>query len=230
MPLETSKALTFARTLTTIPDFPRIDESILQTRKDLQELVEDLPDEQAEARIRWLVKYMRHHWVSWTEWGGTAGMIALYRDEFEKIPELPPANGFQEPAEKPPADCTFCQDTGLVRTQTNDIAWCVCETAQAIARNHPEFIDLVRENPANVLMSQVERMNLMNLPPDPPKPRRRPIPINREPMPAIDPESAKLFERCPTCNGAGFKMGTNEYCNCALGRDLARVETRGTGQ
>jgi hypothetical protein len=206
MPLETNKALSFARSLTTVPDFPRIDEAILQTREDLQGLVKHLPDELAQARIEWLVRKIRHCWDSWPEHGGTSGMIALYHREFD-APQHP--NGFRQ-YEKPAAvECEFCQDTGIVRVGNDPetAAWCICTQAKTLQETWPEYLELVRAG--NPIRPHVVRSETIR--PEVEQAVRSAIPN---------------FERCPQCNGTGIADG--QYCDCELGKDLRRVEEKGS--
>lgn len=49
-------------------------------------------------------------------------------------------------------------------------------------------------------------------------------------VPAIAPPAqtpAPFDYRCITCQGTGLNTMTDEYCDCAMGRDLNRVQNRG---
>lgn len=52
----------------------------------------------------------------------------------------------------------------------------------------------------------------------------RRVPANVPPAAA---ETPAPILRCPHCNGTGLNNLTDEYCACAMGRDLNRVQNRG---
>lgn len=213
MPLNAKLATRMAHRLTTIEDFPRFDEAIAETAHDLVELWSTTPDRLAEQQAEELVRHMRH---KWPKWEGTAAMIELYRKKF--APELPASNEAKPLGERPAIDCSFCQDTGVVRAQDNPqaVAWCICPTAERVKRDWPEFLSL----------SAGKTFSAAKLPYLPPV---DPVALDkiRKQMEQTEPTQV---DRCEFCNGVGYKIGSNEFCSCPMGRDLARVEGRGPVQ
>jgi hypothetical protein len=216
MPLPTEQALRFARRLMTVPDFPRSDEAVLATSEDLQDLVTDLPEDIAVKQIEWLTQHIRHSWQSWTENGGTAIMLALYHREFD--PPARASNEVQDWGTRPPVDCVFCEDAGIVRpvyAEAEAAAWCICEHAIWLKQTWPEYLQLIRSgNKPSAKILPIRRNVVLS------------EPISPEFEQAVRTAIPQHVERCPKCNGTGIVI-SGGYCDCDLGKDLERVEKRG---
>jgi len=243
MPISVEQSLQFARQLMTVPDFPRAAEAVLATSEDLRELVQHVPDQLAEKRITWLIHQIRHHCRKWSDEGGTAMMVALYRKEFE--PEPVPGNGFRDLGRKPPIECQNCNDTGIRRTGLTEFVWCNCGAGLHAREHCPALLDLCRgrtgvaiaiPTPRPVKCSQCQDLGMVSVEGeyiwcDCPYARelnlREPDYVNRWNQAVRYQRTISGSGRCPECDGTGFKPGSNEYCSCQLGRDLERIENRG---
>lgn len=109
-------AFELARTLWSVPDFPRTKEVTEAIALDLHELCAD--DDEA----RWIVAAAR----KWEKWAGTAGLIRLLKDK--RIPSLasvPLERRVIDLGPKPPVNCAACQDWGYTwRAGRNE--YCSC--------------------------------------------------------------------------------------------------------
>jgi hypothetical protein len=124
---EGTTAMQFARSLSTIKDFPRYSEAIQATAEDLMDwctgAIIDGRVWGAEAQAYWLTTEARRKWL---EWKGTAALESLFREKFKPNAKVLPGNAARELGPKPEPDCSTCKDIGWVET-AKGFAYCACE-------------------------------------------------------------------------------------------------------
>jgi hypothetical protein len=175
--LKFETALRMARSLTSIPEFPRFEDAITATAFDLIDWCKgDFIDNvtwSPERQAAWVVQEARLNWKKWT---GTADFRALFLGKFPT--EVEPGNAFHPLGTPPPPQCSKCRDFGTVRLPSGLSEWCVCDTATEIRGNDPAWLDLLNKYQA----------------PKPPPVRREEKPMTPAQKAALKAEDRRMID------------------------------------
>lgn len=132
--LDPRRAYQLAGALTTIPECPRSEDAVKALSEQILELCAK-PD-QAE----WLV---HEAMTTWPKWQGVYGLTQAYNNQFRPRPERQAYDLGAKPAIK----CAQCGDLGFHRDQANRFVWCHCPQAQQIAKDLPDYLELLNRRP-----------------------------------------------------------------------------------
>lgn len=125
-------AFELARTLWSVPDFPRTKEVTEAIALDLHEMCAD--DDEA----RWIVSAAR----KWERWAGTAGLVRLLKDK--RIPFLAPERRVIDLGPKPVINCAACQDWGYTwRGGRNE--YCSCAEGVRMQTEATGFLEKLNQ-------------------------------------------------------------------------------------
>ncbi len=126
-------ALAYARRLKLIPGFPYDEEAVKASAEDLQRWCRGarlgLTTYSPEQQAYWLVNEAREQW---TEWLGTAALLALFRAKF--VPPVPASNEAKSLGPKRPVLCRKCKDSSYVGAPHAQ-AYCDCEAGQTMKQS-----------------------------------------------------------------------------------------------
>jgi hypothetical protein len=129
--LDPTVALTLATELTTINDCPRSNIAINAMAQDLIRWCRGWIGNNnvwpPEAQARWLVREAREKWAE--KWLGTGALKQLLEARFP--PSVRPGNAAQPLGEKPPTECSDCNDTGIIRVRGRH-QYCDCDLGARI--------------------------------------------------------------------------------------------------
>jgi len=129
--LDFDKALSFARQLKSIPNFPWDEDVIVAHAHHLVRWCEgaflDGRIWPAERQAQWLVTEAQENWEKWL---GPFPLLQMFRAKFklQHRPELKEVNL----GPKPPVECSVCNDSGLVATP-GGTGYCECLQGQRMA-------------------------------------------------------------------------------------------------
>lgn len=124
--LDPALALVLATELTTIQDCPRSNVAINATAQDLIRWCRGWIGNNnvwpPEAQARWLVREAREKWAE--KWLGTGALKQLLDARFP--PSNLAGNAAQPLGEKPPIECSDCNDTGIIQVRGRH-QYCDCD-------------------------------------------------------------------------------------------------------
>jgi len=129
--LDLEVAMKLATQLTTIYDCPRSAIAIEAMAQDLVRWCRGWIGNNnvwpPEAQARWLVREAREQWTE--KWLGTGALKQLLEARFP--PSTRPGNAAQPLGEKPPTECSDCNDTGIIRVRGRH-EYCDCDLGARI--------------------------------------------------------------------------------------------------
>lgn len=143
--LNPEKAYQIVERLVMLPGFPGHPNALAIVAEDLMSLChgQDLAGEywDAERQAEWLTQQI--YW-SWERWRGPAAMRELFYSHFsaEVDPHTPPAK-----IERPTIQCPKCKDTGTVRNDAGEYAWCDCAQGRLMQSECPRWLELLNRKP-----------------------------------------------------------------------------------
>jgi hypothetical protein len=132
--LDLATALSLARQLKAIPNFPWDEEVIAAHAQHLmrwcrgQLLITGIWS--AEAQATWLVTEVQETWL---KWHGTGELFKVFRQKFH-AQTAPAGNTFQplKESDRPPILCATCKDSGIIRP-THAYEYCDCDQGLRMA-------------------------------------------------------------------------------------------------